>query len=53
MPQAVFHFHGSLNDFLPPTRSHKAFSHTVKDRASIKDAIEALGVPHPEIELMG
>ncbi|NEZ61695.1 twitching motility protein PilT [Leptolyngbyaceae cyanobacterium CCMR0082] len=52
MPQAVFHFHGSLNDFLPPTRSHKAFSHTVKDRASIKDAIEALGVPHPEIELI-
>ncbi|ESA36645.1 hypothetical protein N836_06970 [Leptolyngbya sp. Heron Island J] len=52
MPQAVFRFYGSLNDFLIPARRQIEFSHSVKDRASIKDAIEALGVPHPEIDLL-
>ena len=52
MPQAVFRFYGSLNDFLIPTRRQTAFSRNVKDRGSIKDAIEALGVPHPEIDLI-
>ncbi len=52
MPQAVFRFYGSLNDFLTPARRQIAFSHYVKDRASIKDAIEALGVPHPEVDLI-
>lgn len=52
MPQAVFRFYGSLNDFLAPARQQLAFSHTVKDRASVKDAIESLGVPHPEVDLI-
>ncbi len=52
MPQVVFRFYGSLNDFLTPARRQTAFSHDVKERASIKDAIESLGVPHPEIDLI-
>ncbi|MGB3572018.1 MAG: Mut7-C RNAse domain-containing protein [Phormidesmis sp.] len=52
MPQAVFRFYGSLNDFLMPTRRQIAFSRFVEKHASIKDAIEALGVPHPEIDLI-
>lgn len=52
MPQATFRFYGSLNDFLTPARRQLTFFHYVKDRASIKDAIEALGVPHPEIDLI-
>ena len=52
MPQAIFRFYGSLNDFLMPTRRQIAFSRFVEKHASIKDAIETLGVPHPEIDLI-
>lgn len=52
MPHARFRFYGSLNDFLPPHRQRSEFSRYIKDRSSIKDAIEALGVPHPEIDLI-
>lgn len=52
MPHAFFRFYGSLNDFLPPFRQQIEFSGYIKDRGSIKDAIEALGVPHPEIDLI-
>ena len=52
MLKAVFRFYGSLNDFLIPSHKQTAFFHIVKDRASIKDTIEALGVPHPEIDLI-
>ena len=52
MPQAFFRFYSSLNDFLPPERRHIEFLRTIKDRGSIKDAIEALGVPHPEVDLI-
>jgi hypothetical protein len=52
MPQAFFRFYSSLNDFLPPERRQIEFLRKIKDRGSIKDAIEALGVPHPEVELI-
>lgn len=52
MAQMHFHFFGELNDFLPPERHHQRFSAQSVPRASIKDAIEALGVPHPEITLI-
>jgi len=52
MPHAFFRFYGSLNDFLPPPYHHTTFSGYIKDRGSIKDAIEAQGVPHPEIDLI-
>lgn len=52
MPRASFRFYGSLNDFLPIERRQVEFFHCVKDRGSIKDTIEALGVPHPEVDLI-
>lgn len=41
-----------MNDFLPPERRKVCFSHDFQRRASIKDMIEALGVPHTEIDLI-
>jgi uncharacterized protein len=40
---------GALNDFIAPERRHLTMVHTVKGRPSVKDTIEALGVPHPEV----
>ena len=44
--------YGSLNDFLPPQRRQIAWPHVVGRRQSVKDLIESLGVPHPEIDLI-
>ena len=52
MPHARFRFYGNLNDFLPAHRQRIEFPKLIKERGSIKDAIEALGVPHPEIDLI-
>lgn len=49
MAQAVFRFYAGLNDFLPPEWRQVAFAYPLARRAAIKDAIEALGVPHPEV----
>ncbi len=51
-PTVEFHFYGELNDFLPPAKRNVTFTHHLKERASVKDAIEALGVPHPEVDLI-
>src|SRR6478735_9224299 len=48
--QAIFHFYGSLNDFLPFAKKDTNFSYVFKGSPAIKDAIEAIGVPHPEVE---
>lgn len=50
MPRARFRFHGSLGDFLAAGRRDGAFDHDFRDRASVKDMFESLGVPHPEVE---
>jgi uncharacterized protein with PIN domain len=52
MFRATFRFYAELNDFLPPERRQKEFVHIFQGRASIKDMIEALGVPHTEIDLI-
>jgi hypothetical protein len=52
MSHTFFRFYDNLNDFLPPHRRQVAFAHEIKDPGSIKDAIEALGIPHPEIHLI-
>lgn len=49
---ATFRFYEELNDFLPPPRRKRAFEHGFRGPVAIKDAIEALGVPHTEIELI-
>jgi uncharacterized protein with PIN domain len=52
MRKAYFRFYGSLNDFLPPQRKQTRFTYRLKDIASIKDTIEAIGIPHPEVDLL-
>jgi uncharacterized protein with PIN domain len=50
--QAEFRFYEELNDFLPPARRKRAFPYPLQGTPSVKDAIEALGVPHTEVELI-
>jgi uncharacterized protein with PIN domain len=50
--QAWFRFYEELNDFLPASRRKHRFCHAFTRRASIKDMIEALGIPHTEIEVI-
>lgn len=49
---AVFRFYEELNDFLPARRKKAAFAHHFRNKASVKDMIESLGVPHTEIDLI-
>ena len=44
--------YGPLNDFLPPHLRHATWRHVVKGRPTVKDLIEGVGVPHPEIDLI-
>jgi uncharacterized protein with PIN domain len=50
--QAHFRFYAELNDFLPPDKKQRTFSHSFELNASVKDMIEALGVPHTEVDLI-
>ena len=52
MPKGTFRFYEELNDFLPKHRRKTDFEATLKGKRSIKDMIEALGVPHTEIDLI-
>ncbi len=52
MYYAHFRFYEELNYFLPSEKRKVRFIHYFKDRASIKDMIEAIGVPHPEVDLI-
>jgi uncharacterized protein with PIN domain len=52
MATAQFRFYEELNDFLPPHRSKVSFLHTFTGCNAIKDMIEALGVPHTEVDLI-
>jgi uncharacterized protein with PIN domain len=45
-------FYEGLNDLLPPKRRKVAFEHRIAQPGSIKDLIEAQGVPHTEIDLI-
>ena len=47
---ATFRFFGALNDFLRPTRKEVWISYTFDGSPAVKDAIEAMGVPHPEVQ---
>jgi len=52
MPLATFRFYEELNDFLPEHRRKRTFRYACPARATVKHAIEALGVPHTEVELI-
>jgi len=49
---AEFRFYEELNDFLPLERQKRTFSHEFAGTPSVKDTIEALGVPHTEVDLI-
>ena len=52
MPSVTLRCYGSLNDFLPLVRRQVAFAQPFVGRPSVKDTVEAAGVPHPEIDLV-
>ncbi len=49
---ARFRFYEELNDFLPPQRRKLEFEYSFDGHPGIKDPIEAIGVPHTEVELI-
>lgn len=49
---ATFRFYEELNDFLPRERRGHSFSTPCARAATTKHMIEALGVPHTEVELV-
>lgn len=52
MPSAEFRCYAELNDFLPLPRRQRAFTYAFRVPGSVKDALESLGVPHPEVDLL-
>ena len=52
MITACFRFYAELNDFLPGNKKQKSFNFLFPGHSSIKQVIESLGIPHPEIDLI-
>lgn len=52
MAVLTLRFYEELNDFLPSDKKKRQFAHPINRKASIKDVIESLGVPHTEVELI-
>lgn len=50
--QCEFRFYEELGDFLPPERRKRSFMHVFDGTPAVKDRIEALGVPHTEVDLI-
>ena len=49
---AQFRFYEELNDFLSRNKKKKTFDYSFKGKPSVKDAIEAQGIPHTEVDLI-
>ena len=49
---ATFRFYAELNDFLVPERRKRDLPIAIDRSRSVKDAIESVGVPHPEVDLI-
>jgi len=49
---AYFRFYAELNDFLPQERRGRHFLFEYNGNPSVKDSIEAIGVPHSEVDLI-
>ncbi len=52
MPTAAFRIHGSLEYFIHASRRGRPIARDFADPPGIKDALQALGVPHPEVSLI-
>lgn len=46
---ARFRFFGDLNDFLPVSQQQRTLDYSFRGAPAVKDSIEAIGVPHPEV----
>lgn len=49
---ATFRFYGELNDFLEEEYRQLPYHYSFSNKPAVKDAIEAIGVPHPEVHLI-
>ena len=49
---AEFRFYEELNDLLAPGLRQRAFAYAFTGTPAVKDAIEAIGVPHTEVDLV-
>lgn len=52
MTEVTVRVYGPLNDFLPSHRRQLSWRRLINGHTSVKDLIESLGVPHPEIDLI-
>jgi uncharacterized protein len=52
MTKLYLRFYEELNDFLPEEKRKVRFEHEVTDSPSVKDVIEAAGVPHTEVDFI-
>ena len=50
--QALFRFHDELGELLAAERRGRAFAIPIDRARSVKDAIESVGVPHTEVDLV-
>jgi uncharacterized protein with PIN domain len=50
--EAHLRFYAELNDFLPADRRQRDFCYHFSGTPSVKDAIEAIGVPHTEVDVI-
>ncbi len=50
--QIDIRFYAELNDFLPADCRQRTFTHSFHGNPSVKDTIEAMGVPHTEIDVI-
>jgi uncharacterized protein len=50
MAVVYFEFYAELNYFLPSNKREVKIAHFLGDKASVKDVIESLGIPHPEVD---
>jgi uncharacterized protein with PIN domain len=52
MHEALLRFYAELNDFLPASRRQRDFPYQFAGTPSVKDVIEAIGVPHTEVDVI-
>jgi hypothetical protein len=52
MTSCTFRVYEELNDYLPPAQRKRTITREMTGTPSVKDAIEGLGVPHTEIDLI-
>jgi uncharacterized protein len=52
MTEVTVRVYGPLNDFVPAHRRQVPWLRSVDGHPSVKDLVESLGIPHPEIDLI-